>query len=702
MKRFSDAVARSALALTMGLTSALTSFAKEPLTPEHVARLRFVSAAVMSPDGKRIAYVVSVPRKPFVDDDGPAWAELHVAEVNGTTRPFVTGDVNVSNVSWTPDGSAVSFLAKRGKDEQKALYVIAVDGGEARKAVSFKTDISEYSWSPDGSRVAYIAAEKEPEPTKERKDKGFKQEAYEEDWQPVRVWITEPRAGLTAWDKDDSEELEPRKLDLPGVPSELHWSPAGPQIALALAPTPLVDDSYMAQRVHIVDVESGNVLARIDNPGKLGPIEWSPDGQHLALILAEDIHDPAPGRLMIAPTAASNEKTPLKNLLPHYAGAVSAIAWQDNQTVMFLGDEGVWTTFGEVRIDGAGRKTHVPEGNAVMAGLSLSRDGQSASLLCQSPTHPSELFVITHAAPKLRRLTDLNPWLSEIEFGSQEVVTFPAFDGIELEGILIRPLHAGGGGRFPLILTVHGGPESHYSNGWLTSYHTPGQVAAGKDYAVFYPNYRGSTGRGVDFSKLGQNDQAGKEFDDLVDAVEHMIKMGLVDESKVGITGGSYGGFATAWAATFYTKRFAAAVMNVGISDQISKYGTTDIPEEMYLVHSRKRLWEDWEFFLKRSPIYYVEQARTPILIMHGKDDTRVHTSQSLELYRHLNALGKVPVRLVLYPGEGHGNRKAAARYDYNMRMMQWFDHYLKGPGGDPPGYELEYPLKPAKKDKES
>ncbi len=131
--------------------------------------------------------------------------------------------------------------------------------------------------------------------------------------------------------------------------------------------------------------------------------------------------------------------------------------------------------------------------------------------------------------------------------------------------------------------------------------------------------------------------------------------------------------------------------MFVGLSDLISKSGETDIPNEMYLVHWKKRVWEDWELFLNRSPIYYVEKARTPLLILHGKEDPRVHPSQSLELYRHLKVLAQTPVRLVWYPGEGHGNRKSAARYDYNLRMMRWFDHYLKGTGGPPPPYELDY-----------
>ncbi|MEX2112833.1 MAG: prolyl oligopeptidase family serine peptidase, partial [Pirellulales bacterium] len=145
------------------------------------------------------------------------------------------------------------------------------------------------------------------------------------------------------------------------------------------------------------------------------------------------------------------------------------------------------------------------------------------------------------------------------------------------------------------------------------------------------------------------------------------------------------------------------SVMFVGISDLVSKFGTTDIPNEMYLVHARKQPWDDWSFYKERSPITYAEQARTPILIMHGKDDPRVHPSQSMELYRYLKTLGNVPVRLVFYPGEGHGNRKAAARQDYCLRLVQWMKHYLQGAGGDPPSPDLDYSgVKPPKTDQTS
>lgn len=656
--------------------------AEELFTPDHVAKIRSVGAVEISPNGAQIAYTLSVPRAPGKDEDGPAWSELHVIRRDGTSAPFIVGEVNVGGVKWTPDGKAISFTAKRGDDKEQSLYVIPIDGGEARNVLSHKTGISDYDWHPDGKRVAFLASEKEPKEKEKLEKKGFKAEIYEEELRFTRLFI-----GTIGGKGDDAEK--PRQLELPGSVSEVHYSPDGKQLVVALAPTPLIDDFYMKRKVHVIDAETGEIKARIDNPGKLGPVAWSPDGMHLAMLAAETINDPAEGRLMVVPASGGA----LRDVLPGFEGHVESFAWQNNETLMYLASEGVWTTFNEVHINGAQKKTHIPAGKAVLGRLSLAQDGQSVAMTGQSARHPNEVFGMRHGDTGPRRLTDSNPWLADMRFAEQRVIRYKARDGLEIEGILIEPLDRQPDRRCPLIVAVHGGPEAHDSNGWLTGYADPGQVAAAKGMAVLYPNYRGSTGRGVKFSMMDQADYAGPEFDDLVDGVDYLVEAGLVDKARVGVTGGSYGGFATAWCSTYHSERFAAGVMFVGISNHLSKAGSTDIPNEMTLVHARKRLWEDWDFFLERSPIRYVEKARTPLLILHGKDDPRVHPSQSLELYRHLKVLGQTPVRLVWYPGEGHGNRKAAARYDYNLRMMRWFEHYLISPGGDPPPYELDYGL---------
>jgi dipeptidyl aminopeptidase/acylaminoacyl peptidase len=659
------------------LSMAVPAFAAdlEKFTPKDVAKIKTVTTAVISPDGSKVAYVLSVPRKPNVDEDGPAFAELQVVGTDGKSRPFVTGEVNVAQPTWTFDGNAILFLAKRGKDEHRSLYKIDADGGEARKVVSLGADITAFAIKADGKRIAFLASEPDSKAKLDQKKKGFSQILFEEELQPVKLWLA-----------TIDDPAAPREVKLVGSASDVKINPVGEQIAVALAPNPSVDDNFMRRKVHITLAGPAG-LVRFDNPGKLGKFAFSPDGKYLAMISAADKHDPSPGRLVVGVV----ETGEMKDVLPDYQGQVADIAWSDPDTVAFIGDEGTGTVIGTVNADGSSLSS-MPTGELVVTSFSLASNGRTAALVAQSPKHPGEVFRAEIGdGMKPVRLTDSNPWLAKMEFAPQEEVTYKARDGLMLQGILIKPLGVEAGKRVPLVLDVHGGPESHIRNGWLTSYSMPGQVLAARGIAVFLPNYRGSTGKGVAFSKLSQGDPAGKEFDDLIDAVDHFVSNGMVDPSKVGVTGGSYGGYATAWCSTRYSNRFAAGVMFVGISDKISKTGTTDIPDEEFLVHARRRPWDDWSSLLEHSPIFHVDKARTPLLILHGKEDPRVFPGQSLELYRFLKVRGQAPVRLVLYPGEGHGNLRAASRYDYNLRMVAWLTHYLLGKGGSMPPADLDY-----------
>ncbi len=642
------------------------------MQPIDVANLQFVTSATISPDGKWVAYTKAVPRNPLDQKDGPAYTELHVVDREGHSRPFVTGDVNISSVSWIDDGQRIAYVAKRSDADHAALYAIPIDGGESRKLFEHATSISNPDFHPDGHRVAFVATPERSPDAKLLAEKGFDQEIYEEDWRPSEVWIADLTTG------------QARRLEHPGSVSLVKWHPIREELAIVAAPTSLVDDSYMFKRVRIIDALDGHLIETIDNPGKLGTVAYSPAGTQLAMISAADIHDPSEGRLMVA--AVPGDGT-LRDLLPELEAHVTSFRWIDEQTLAWIAAEGTHTLAGTVTLAGE-RQNWLGEEGPLLHDLTLASDG-TAGMMGDAPNHPTEVFVF--AQGQLQRLTTTNPWLDEIAVAEQQPVNWTARDGLSLEGVLIKPLDWQEGRRYPLIMLVHGGPESHVSNGWVTSYSQPGQLAAARGFAVFYPNYRGSTGRGVAFSKLGQADAAGKEFDDLIDGIDHLVESGLVDQAKVGITGGSYGGYASAWGATYYSDRFAASVMFVGISDNISKVGTTDIPEEMYLVHHRKRLWDDWDYFAQASPIRHVEKNRTPTLILHGKQDPRVHPSQSLELYRHLKTLKQAPVRLVLYEGEGHGNRKAAARFDYNLRLLRWMEHFLIGPGGEAPPREIDY-----------
>jgi dipeptidyl aminopeptidase/acylaminoacyl peptidase len=436
-----------------------------------------VISADISEDGNHVAYLRAVPADPYKENK-PASYHLYVYNLETKhSIPFLTR-ASARAVSFRPGADAINFLARMEGDANTCLYEMSLMGGEARKLYEFETSITDYAWSADGTHLAFIADEpQEASESSSERQLPYEPIVYEEDPTYSIGYVME-------W-----EEREPQKIRIPGDFHALAWSPDGNRLAVSTAPTPLIDDYYMKQRISIVDAQSLKEIGEVGHAGKLGHFAWSPDSKLLAMIAGATINDPIAGRLFV--------------------------------------------------VDAKGGEPQ-----------------------------------------------------------------------------MLRP-------------------------------------------------------------------EAEMKFDDIVDGVDHIIANYPVDENKVGVTGGSYGGYATGWMATRYTDRFAAGVMFVGISDNISKWGTTDIPEELYLVHARKRIWEDYQFFLERSPIYYADQTKTPLLIMAGEDDTRVDPSQSVELYRHIRTRTETPARLVLYPGEGHGNRNASARLDYSLRMLGWFNKYLKGEESD-------------------
>ena len=647
------------------------------MTLEQIAKLQQVGQVAVSPSGEHIAYTRVVPRRPGVDEDGPAWNELHVIDAEGVSRAFITGQVNVGQIGWMPDSSAITFVSSRGDDSQAALYRIPVAGGEAKRLLTVGTGVAGYSLAPDGKRVALIGTEPLDDEVQDLHDKGFDQIIFEEDWRPRGLWIA------------DLNDPDPEPVATEGSVQRVQWSPAGDRLAIVVTPRQLVDDTLMFPRVRIIRPD-GEELGRIDNPGKLGQTAWSPDGSHFAFIATDSIHDTREGRLMVA----GRDGGEWLNLLPGLEGHVWHVDWYGDR-VLFISYEGVEARVGHIAVDGSDEVTLYHDEGVIFEGLSVAENGRLVFPV-NSPDHPREVYAAAEAGSDVERLTISNDWLDDVAMARQQVVRYAAADGLEIEGLLFWPLDYQEGERYPLILAVHGGPEAHYSNGWLTSYNLPAQHAAAEGYFMFYPNYRGSTGRGVEFALTSQGRPAAEEFSDLVDGVDYLIEQGLVDADRVGITGGSYGGYASAWGATYYSDRFAAAVMNVGLSDKIAMLGTSDIPQELYLVHYLTWPWDEggWEMYRKASPIYYVSQAQTPILILHGDADPRVDPTQSRILYRYLVLQDDPPpVRLVLYRGEGHGNRRAAPRWDYSLRLMRWMDHYLKGEGGEPPPYAIDYRL---------
>lgn len=655
-----------------------TTDTDNPMTPMDVASVEMAGNVTISPDGSHIVYTKSIPANPLEDNETRS-SELHILDTDTEESTALYTETGVGNINFRPEHGTITFTTTMEDEESNALYQLPVEGGEPEKLFQFDTSILGYRWHDDGDHIVFMANE----PLDEAESKlPYEPDIYEEGLANRKGYIT----NVTHDDHD------PHRLQVDGSIYKAEWSPDGDQIAISVAPTPHIDDRYMYQTVKVIDYDTREVAHEIDNEGKIAQIRWSPDGENLALRAGNDLHDPIDGRIMIV---SSEGGTP-QNIYPQFEGKFEHIEWTSDNEIHFIASESTERTFGRIDPDGSGYTRIIHQEALVLNSFSFADDG-TAAFQVNTPAHPNEVYLWDGRRDNLpERMTVSNDWLENKSLGEQRVITYEARDGaFEIEGLLVLPLGYEEGDEVPLIVEVHGGPEAHYENGWLTNYSMPGHLGAARGFATFYPNYRGSTGRGLEFITSSQGDLAGREFDDIVDGVDYLIDEGIVDEDRVGVTGGSYGGYATAWMSTYYSDRFAAGVMFVGISNNLSKWGTSDIPEELYLVHSRERVYNNWDKYLENSPIFHVDNAQTPLLIMHGAEDTRVHPGQSLELYRHIKVRRPyVPLRLVWYPGEGHGNARATSQLDYNLRMLRWFESFLIEDADEKPEHHLDLDAK--------
>lgn len=632
-----------------------------PFTPQDVLNTKRIYEVALSPNNEWVAYTVQINRQ-IEDDPGSAYRELFLVSTRTKEiRPYITGKVNIKSIKWSPDGSQIGFITKRGENKCDQVWAIPADGGEARQLSQSESSVALYQWSSQKNLLAYVASTPQTEKEKELEKKGYEFIFFEENLKDRNLYLLDLTlnekaqqltSGVSVWD--------------------FQFNHCGSHIAAAISPENLVDHSYMFKKIHLIDIKSKQIHQLTKNEGKLGNFAFSPNDSKLVYAASLERKDHAVSQAFVINIDGGEAV----NLTPeNFIGHITWVSWWDDEKILYSASEGVWPTLSLVHSTGGERDIVLNSKNSGLTFTTLSQNNGIA-LLGSTPQDPYNVYYFENN--KIEKLTSINSWTSERDLGEQQVIHYPARDGQDIEGLLLYPVDYKKGEKYPLIVFVHGGPESNYSNSWITRYSTPGQVLAGKGYAVFYPNYRASTGYGLKFALAGYKDAAGVEFDDIADGIDYLVDIGIADKERVGLGGGSYGGYAAAWFASYYTKYVKAVCMFVGISDLISKRGTTDIPYEELYVHSGEKLENMWEQSLQRSPIYWAHQSRTAVLILGGAADTRVHPSQSLEFYRRLKMNDHPAVRLVQYPGEQHGNSKQPGQIDVLYRQLQWYDWYVK------------------------
>ena len=655
------------LALGLMLINLHSAYGQDPLSPEELLKLKTIGAVQISPDKKEVIYSVSTPRGPNDKPGSSTRQYLRASLTDWVPTPLFENIANASSPQYSSDGKHIGFLyAKKGEPRQ--VWVRKSSGGSIKKLTNEPSGVSQFKWQPGKNGIAYLSKAMTTDREKELKNRGYDFIFYEENLKNSSLHLARFDE---AWN-----QTSVWKITQEGNTWDFEFDRQGKRIAASISPLNLIDQRYMFRKIFLIDLESGKMKQVSENEGKLGNYSFSPDGQHLAYAAALNINDSQVSQAFVVNLTSGS----VSNLTPEdFRGHVSWVNWKDNDHLLYHAGEGVYPTLSVVPVTGGPREVifNAADKGIIFGHPLFTPDFKHFVFSGSAPTDVSNLY---HWDGKsaLKKVTNLNPWLKEKLLGKQEVIRYKARDGQEIEGIMIQPVAYEAGKSYPLIVYVHGGPEAHETNGWRSRYATPGQVMAGKGYLVLYLNYRASTGYGVDFAMEGFMDPAGKEFDDIADGIEWAVRDKGADPNRVGMAGGSYGGYASAWFATYYTQYVKAVCTFVGISNSVSKRGTTDIPYEELYVHSGEKLEEQWQLDLERSPVYWAHQSKTATLIYGGAADTRVHPSQSLELYRRMKMNDHPAVRLVQYPGEGHGNRKQVGQIDVLHRQMEWLDWYVR------------------------
>jgi dipeptidyl aminopeptidase/acylaminoacyl peptidase len=651
----------------LALATALQARQQVILTPEMILGLAQAVDAQISPDGSQVVYQV-VRQRAAEDPPGGSRQELWLVPfAGGEARRLTAGDDR--SPRWSPDGGAIAFLGRRGEGALTQVHLISLSGGDPRPLTAAPASVSSFKWSPDGRSIAFTYTDPKTEQEKQDEAAGRDWTVVDRNYKHTRLYRVGVATGQT--------ELVTR-ADMTVI--DYDWSPDGSQFVIGAAATPTVDDSFMGVRLHIAPAAGGVPEPFVSTEGKLGNPRWSPNGEWIAWLGATTVDDPYAGSVFVAPARGAAAGAPdRRNLMQSYEGTALSLAWEPGKpdTITFTTAERQNVRLYR-RAAGSGGPVAITAPDLVVSGNpSFSNDGSRVAFVANSPTHPNEVFVVDGSVAA-RRLTGLNPQLQEVTLGSQEVISWTAKDGWTIEGVLVKPVGFQQGRRYPLIVQPHGGPEGADPNGWYGTYSLWGQMLAGAGYLTLYPNYRGSIGRGVEFSKADHRDLMGAEFQDMLDGIDHLVALGLADPDRVGIGGGSYGGYTSAWATTYASDRFKAAIPWMGISNWISMTGTSDIFLENSTVHWAIVMYDNYDKYWERSPLRHIDRANTPTLIIHGAADPRVPPSQSLELYTALKWKG-VPVEYVTYPREGHGVGERAHQEDFMKRVLAFFDKHVKG-----------------------
>ena len=661
------------------------------IAAEDVYSLRFVSDPQLSPDGTSVAYVVA-----WVDPEDHSRYRSQIMLVpydgSGAPRALTSGRHRDTAPRWSPDGCSLAFVSNR--DAQKPqLYSLPLQGGEPRQLTTLKRGAGTPVWSPDGTRLAFAArvdiediASQEgqsDEPGKAPRVKIITRVDHKADGEG---FLEALRMHLFVLNVQEDKPEPKQVTDGDWDDTAPTWSPDGTQLAF-ISSRERDRDMTVLNDVWVVPASGGRAKRLTRHRGQCATPVFSPDGSQVAylgnergweygartelrvVLVAGGDSRSVSGSFSdeIGNAALSDSRDPFAaappRFLPHGRSLLTLVSRDGNVEILRFALEG-----------GSEPKVVVGGEPGEVAAFSISRDGQRIVGIFSDPTHPYDVFAFE--GDKRRRLSAENDaFLDGVEVAPAEPFSFTSTDGVTVDGWLMKPIGFSQRKKWPLVLEVHGGPETMYAATFMHEF----QVLAARGYGVVFTNPRGSKGYGEAFAARIFADWGNQDAADCMAAVDTACTWKWVDTSRLGLTGGSYGGFMTSWLVG-HTQRFKAAVSQRGCYNFSSFFGTSDIGPSFGQYILGGPVYEREALYRERSPLTYAPAMRTPLLLIHSEQDLRCPIEQAEQLFVQLRRIGKCTVEMVRFPEESH-NLSRSGRPDRRVERLQriygWFDKYL-------------------------
>lgn len=661
---------------------------RRTITAEDLYRFVWLSDPVVNPSDGTIAYVA----KQVNEEKSGYRSRIHITSADGTkSKVFTHGEQDNAPV-WSPDGQKLAFLRKKDKHQQ--IWTMAADGGEAEAITSAEFGVSAFTWSPDGSRLLYSASID----SSEKEEKGQPVDDSQKSGKQVivvdRLRCKADGRGLLDGKRTHLfvHHIETgQSVQLTSGDYDVHdsvWSPDGKEVAFStnhVEEKEVDPDLVLCQYIYIVNCED-RVCRRVTEFGLvIGKLAFSPDGQSIAFYGHDRQYENATLLKVYIVPAAGGAPINVTADLDLYVGnaAVTDMKALGSSPLVFTSDgSAVYSLVsaeGNVqlaRISLEGSCEYVTTGDREITQFTITKDEEKIVFISADMLQPGELFIKNLGTGQEHLLDAPNEHLqAELKLSQPEAFWFQTTDGWKVQAWIMKPPGMSAGDKVPTIVEIHGGPHTMYANSFMHEF----QLLAAQGYAVLYSNPRGSLGYGQEFVDACRGDYGGKDYEDIMESVDQAIaRYDFIDEDRLGVTGGSYGGFMTNWVVG-HTNRFKGAVTQRSISNWFSFYGVSDIGYFFTEYQICAQPWEDPEKLWKHSPLAYVDNVQTPLLILHGEQDLRCPIEQAEQLYVALKRLGKT-TQLVRFPDANHDlsrNGHPELRVERLNRIVGWMKQYV-------------------------